>query len=190
MSSREKILAAVKKNQPEETGLPSLDGLSGAMPATLEAFRKVLEGLGGVLCEVGNKSEVLPLLRERYPDLKRVIVAEDADQQDWVHEDPHALEDVDMAVVNGQWGIAENGSVWVTEQEIKIRVLPFICQHLAIILSRGNILATMHEAYERIGAPQSGFGVFIAGPSKTADIEQSLVLGAHGARSLTVLILP
>lgn len=187
MSSREQILAAVKKNQPEETMLPSLQGLSGNMPATLEAYREVLESLGGSLFEINNAAQVTDLLSEHYPHLRRVVFADD--KQEWVNEDPHQLENVDMAVVTGAWGVAENGAIWLTENDIAVRVLPFICQHLAIILSRERILATMHDAYEKIGAPQTGFGVFIAGPSKTADIEQSLVLGAHGAKSLVVFVL-
>ncbi|WP_212005396.1 LUD domain-containing protein [Chitinophaga sp. HK235] len=188
MSSREQILRAVRENQPGSSALPSLDGLSGSMPATLDAYRKVLEGLGGSLFEISDTAEIPALLAQHYPHLSRVISAA-ADSREWINEDPHLLEDVDMAIVPGQWGVAENGAIWLTEQDIHIRVLPFICQHLAIILPRQRILATMHEAYEKIGAPQSGFGVFIAGPSKTADIEQSLVLGAHGAKSLVVFVV-
>lgn len=187
MSSREQILAAVKKNQPDAAALPSLQGLAGDMPATPEAYRKVLESLGGSLFEITDTAQVPVLLKEHYPHLQRVVFADD--KREWAHEDPHQLENVDMAVVAGQWGVAENGAIWLTENDMGVRVLPFICQHLAIILPRERILATMHDAYEKIGAPQTGFGVFIAGPSKTADIEQSLVLGAHGAKSLVVFVL-
>lgn len=187
MSSRDQILVAVKQNQPASSALPSLDGLSGTMPATLEAYRKVLESLGGTLFEISDPAEIPALLALHYPDMKRTVSG--ADPREWVNEDPHLLEDVDMAIIPGQWAVAENGAIWLTEQEMKVRALPFICQHLAIILKLECILATMHDAYEKIGAPQTGFGVFIAGPSKTADIEQSLVLGAHGAKSLVVFVL-
>ncbi|MFY0255849.1 lactate utilization protein C [Chitinophaga sp. 30R24] len=189
MSSRDKILAAVKQHQPGAAVLPSLQGLSGNMPGTLEAYRKVLELLGGQLFEIKDEGEIPALLAQHYPDLQRIIRVPDLSGGAWANEAPHLLEDVDMAIVEGQWGVAENGAIWLTEEELQVRVLPFISQHLAIILRKERILATMHEAYEKIGAPQTGFGVFIAGPSKTADIEQSLVLGAHGAKSLSVFII-
>ena len=69
------------------------------------------------------------------------------------------------------------------------RLLPFICQHLVIVLDANKIVANMHEAYRQITIDKEGYGVFLAGPSKTADIEQSLVIGAHGARSVSIYIL-
>jgi L-lactate dehydrogenase complex protein LldG len=69
------------------------------------------------------------------------------------------------------------------------RVLPFITQHLGMLVDEDHIVATMHDAYKKMNNNEYGFGTFIAGPSKTADIEQSLVLGAHGARSMTIFLL-
>jgi L-lactate dehydrogenase complex protein LldG len=92
------------------------------------------------------------------------------------------------AIINLDFAVAENGSVWITEDLIKERVLPFICQHLVAMLDKKNIIANMRDAYETIADNDYEFGSFIAGPSKTADIEQSLVLGAHGPKTMTVLI--
>ena len=85
--------------------------------------------------------------------------------------------------------MAENGAVWLTEEVMGQRIIPYICQHLAVIVNADNILPTLHEAYEKIGEGEYGFGGFIGGPSKTADIEQALVLGAHGPLSMTVFIV-
>lgn len=188
MSSRDKILAAIRQNQPAFSDLPALQGLSGTMPATVEAYRKVLEGLGGTVHEMNDPAEIPAIIRSHHPDLNRIVDARELSRQ-WADENPHQLADVDLAIVEGQLGVAENGAVWLTENDLQVRVLPFICQHLAIVLPANKILATMHDAYEKIGEVNTGFGVFIAGPSKTADIEQSLVLGAHGAKSLIVFIL-
>jgi len=103
--------------------------------------------------------------------------------------DPHALDNVDLAVITAHFAVAENAALWVTEDIVQQRALPFITQQLAVIVKKEDILNNMHQAYQRIGAEDYGFGTFIAGPSKTADIEQSLVLGAHGPKTMCVFIL-
>lgn len=104
--------------------------------------------------------------------------------------DPHELESVDFAVLPGEFAVAENGAVWVTDRDLTHRVLFFIPQHVALVVPESQIVNNMHEAYARLNIGDGTFGAFISGPSKTADIEQSLVIGAHGARSLTVFLVP
>jgi L-lactate dehydrogenase complex protein LldG len=113
-------------------------------------------------------------------------------------EDPHALAGVDVAILPGEFGVAENGAIWVTDRVARWRAVYYICQHLVLVLPACEIVDNMHAAYERLrtaGAVGSSafsepmFGAFISGPSKTADIEQSLVIGAHGPRSLTVFLV-
>jgi len=103
--------------------------------------------------------------------------------------DPHGYEDVELAVIKAHFAVAENGAVWLTDELMCQRIIPYICQHLAVVISADSIVPTLHEAYEKIGAGDYGFGGFIGGPSKTADIEQALVLGAHGPLTMTVFIL-
>ena len=103
--------------------------------------------------------------------------------------DPHELHDVDFAVMPGQLAVAENGAVWVNDDEVPHRVLYFLSQHLALVVPAANIVHNLHEAYPRLPVGASPFGTFISGPSKTADIEQALVIGAHGARTLTVFLV-
>ena len=69
------------------------------------------------------------------------------------------------------------------------RAIFFITQHLALVVPAEQMVHNLHEAYARISLGTSSLGVFISGPSKTADIEQSLVIGAHGPRSLTVFLV-
>jgi L-lactate dehydrogenase complex protein LldG len=105
-------------------------------------------------------------------------------------DDPHDLEALDWVIVPGCFLVAENGAIWVDGATLPHRVMLFIPQYLAIVVSRSQVVHHMHEAYAKIGAPAPGFGVFVSGPSKTADIEQSLVLGAHGCRKLQVFLTP
>jgi L-lactate dehydrogenase complex protein LldG len=69
------------------------------------------------------------------------------------------------------------------------RILPFSTEQLIIVIEAKNIVNNMHDAYAAIDIQENGYGVFIAGPSKTADIEQSLVIGAHGPTDLIVFII-
>src|SRR5262249_17477666 len=103
--------------------------------------------------------------------------------------DPHDLQDVDFAVMPGQLAVAENGAVWVNDVGVAHRVLYFLTQHLALVVPAANVVNNLHEAYARLTIGKTPFGSFISGPSKTADIEQALVIGAHGARSLTVFLV-
>lgn len=103
-------------------------------------------------------------------------------------DDPHGLESLDWAVIPGEFGVAENGAVWVAGERLPQRVLLFLVQHLALIVPARELVHHLHQAYSRLSFLDAGFGVFVSGPSKTADIEQSLVIGAHGARSLTVVL--
>jgi L-lactate dehydrogenase complex protein LldG len=105
--------------------------------------------------------------------------------------EPHELADVDVAICAGQFGVAENGAIWVTDENLKHRAIYFICQHLVLLVKASEIVSNMHLAYERLGNAfvNRGFSGFISGPSKTADIEQSLVIGAQGPRSLKVVLV-
>jgi L-lactate dehydrogenase complex protein LldG len=103
--------------------------------------------------------------------------------------DPHDLADLDLVIDWGRLGVAENGAIWVDDVGVRQRVVHFITQHLLILLATADIVHHMHHAYERLSDHRPSFGMFLAGPSKTADIEQSLVLGAHGSRTLHVVVV-
>jgi len=193
-SSRDKILAAISQNQPASKPLPDISFLKGGDENPEEKFITVLTTIGGKVLKVKSFDEVKELLPAHFDTSKRVVttlneLGDIAELNTGQPIDPHTLEDIEITVTSAHFAVAENGAVWVTEDIIGQRVLPFICQHLAVVVDVKNIVPTMHEAYQKIGNSIYGFGTFIAGPSKTADIEQSLVLGAHGPRSMTVFLL-
>lgn len=194
MSSRDSILNKIKSNQPSSVNeLPDLSVLGLEKFDVIETYKTVLKGIGGFCEEVSSLDEVKNYIATHYPTEKRMIttISELADiaETEWTSDDPHSLQNVELAVIKAHLGVAENSGLWVTDAILGQRVSPFIPQYLAIIVNKNDIVPTMQQAYERIGNLDYGFGTFIAGPSKTADIEQSLVLGAHGARGLTVFLM-
>ena len=195
MNSREKILGAISINKPSLIELPVIDikSTSSLSVDWVDEFIKTLESIGGKVIQLSSidliKLEIqqaklrgeyivntLPLLGEVNNEINPTMEAS-------------LLESIDRAYIEGSIGVAENGSVWLYEHQIKNRLLPFICQHLVICLNINKIVPNMHEAYQQVDVAKEGYGVFLAGPSKTADIEQSLVIGAHGARSLLVYLI-
>lgn len=194
MSNKEEILLKVKQNQAEEASpLPDLSLLGSEDIELLQTYKNVLKGIGGDCVEVANYQDVIDYIKNNYDSQKRILsnLAELAEiaSMDWLSDDPHSLEDVELMLLKAHFGVAENAALWVSDELLGQRVSAFIPQYLAIIVDKKDLVADMHQAYQRIGNQQYGFATFIAGPSKTADIEQSLVLGAHGARGLVVFVM-
>jgi L-lactate dehydrogenase complex protein LldG len=194
MSSKAEILNKIRQNQPAIIAdLPDLNILSSENPNVLETYKTVLKNIGGESVEVNSYNDILDYIRKNYALDRRIITTipelSEVASLDWKNDDPHTLQDVELVIIKGHFGVAENSAIWVTDDILGQRVAPFIAQYLAIAIKKNDILATMQLAYKKIGNLEYGFGTFIAGPSKTADIEQSLVLGAHGARGLIVFLL-
>jgi len=194
-SSRAEILRDLRNTQLASAELPDLDQPWIAFEDRVQRFSDVLQAVGGRAVRVGNLEEVNRELDDlpAYAEAAKVCSLVDGIRKASVRiedaADPHQLEDVDFFVAPGQFGVAENAAVWVTDQGIRHRVLYFLTQHLALVLPTAELVDNMYQAYQRLSFAEPGFGLFLSGPSKTADIEQSLVIGAHGARSLTVFLV-
>lgn len=195
MSSKERILAAIAANKPKFTALPDLGFTKVSYDDVAGKFIETLTAIGGKVIRISDLNEVAAYIKSNTTKDQRVVsnvpgLADVSEQNaDSAAVSPHSLQDVELTILSAYWGVAENGAVWIKEEPSFQRVLPFINQHLAIVLQSKNIVATMHDAYEKIGMENYGYAAFIAGPSKTADIEQSLVLGAHGPRTMTVFLM-
>lgn len=192
MTSREKILADVLKNQPPAIPLPDIR-FKGSGQDNVQAYIDTFIGIGGKAFTVDNMEAIKVLIRDQFDTGKRMVTTlpalADMIEMYSPDADPHSFENVELAVIKAHLAVAENGAVWLTENIMGQRIIPFICQHLAVLIDASSIVPTMHEAYAKIGQGDYGFGVFIGGPSKTADIEQALVMGAHGPISMTVFIV-
>jgi L-lactate dehydrogenase complex protein LldG len=101
-----------------------------------------------------------------------------------------ALADVprDTAVLRGGPAVAESGAVWWVPRDEDERRAAFLAERMILVVERGALVSNLHEAYQRIDPAAAHYGCFVAGPSKTADIEQALVIGAHGPRALAVYL--
>jgi L-lactate dehydrogenase complex protein LldG len=191
--SRESILKAIKKNKPPLLPLPEIDESVFEQQVNLrEVFIQNIQRVGGKIAEVtGNEidNEVL----KRYPEAKEIVSITNKSKLGNViitsETDPHDLKNIDLAIIEGVFGVAENGAIWITEKQSILRALPFITSHLIILLKKDQLHLHMLQAYQEIATRNRSFGLFISGPSKTADIEQSLVIGAHGAMSLSVFLI-
>jgi L-lactate dehydrogenase complex protein LldG len=203
-TSKIEILAAVRRNRPAPVELPSSHGEWTTYADLRQQFIDVLQSVGGQAVIANGTDELAePLQRlpifsqaQRVVSLVAGVGAPNVDLSSI--DSPHALDNVDIAILPGEFAVAENAAVWVTDRDLPWRVVYFLCQHLVLVVPAGQIVDHLHAAYEQIGRRGQGgnspfiepsFGAFISGPSKTADIEQSLVIGAHGPRSLTVCLL-
>lgn len=192
MSSRQQILKSIRRNLPVSVDLPDHAGSWVQYPDLIAQFGQVLEGVGGQLQVVNSVAEIIPFLPELSDPSKVVSSGIPGITGNFDIEsiaDPHALAPLDLAIYPGELAVAENAGVWVNAVSLRHRVVYFISQHCALVVQEKNLVANLHEAYERIDIQKSHFGCFISGPSKTADIEQSLVKGAHGARTLMVFLV-
>jgi L-lactate dehydrogenase complex protein LldG len=190
MTSREKILRALSGG-PQAGPTPHYSGEAVSYLDVVEKFSEVLISIGGAVLPMASYAGVREYIYQHFDPGERVIsaVAPEFERLTNATGQLHSMDNVEVAVIRAHFGVAENGAVWITDEQMVDRVVPFICQHLIVLLDRQSIVATMHDAYERIDGIEYEFGTFIAGPSKTADIEQALVLGAHGPKTMTVFLM-
>ncbi len=193
MSSKEDILKKYRANIHEQYDMPDLSDIKAVTyPDPLLQFMNMTKNVGGNAIEVEKGRDVNTIISELYPDAKEIasnlpeitIATRNPDEIGSALD----LNGTDVGIIRGMFGVAENACVWIPQQ-MKEKAVCFISEHLVILLSKSQIVNNMHEAYRRIEFNDYGYGTFISGPSKTADIAQVLVMGAQAARSATVLLL-
>lgn len=193
MSSKEYILKKYRSNIREQFDMPDLSDIQAVTyPNPLLQFINMTKSVGGNAIEVEEWCDINKLIRELFPDA--VEIASNLPEITIATRNPDIVDDAsdlngtDVGIIRGEFGVAENGCVWIPQQ-MKEKAVCFISENLVILLPKSQIVNNMHEAYRRIKFNDYGYGTFISGPSKTADIAQVLVMGAQAARSATVLLI-
>ena len=196
MSNKDDILKKYRANVREKFDMPDLSDIKAiTYPNPLVQFVKMTEMVGGQVIEVDPDRDVNVLIRELFPEAKEIasnlpeitIATRNPDTVGRARD----LNGTDVGIIRGKFGVAENACIWIP-QTMKEKAVCFISENLIILLPKSQIVNNMHEAYKRIEFDKEydGYGTFISGPSKTADIAQVLVMGAQAARSATILLLP
>lgn len=192
MPARDDILRALRAARVPGLPRPDAGAVAGIHYHDLrDRFARAVVESGG-RCALVLEGTVASALRQipGYPEARKIasLIPEIGNVDLTAVQDPHELEDVDFCVLPAELGVAENGACWITDHGHANRAVCFLAQHLVIVVKASALVHNLHEAYLRLELPRRGFSMWLAGPSKTADIEQALVIGAHGARSCTVLV--
>jgi L-lactate dehydrogenase complex protein LldG len=192
--AKEAILQAIRQNKPAVVAHPGLRdfGRSGVEGGLLETFKKNLKAAGGGYYEVEDAGKAQFLLKQIHPDAKvicSVVPEVEGNRLISARTDPHTLADVEVGIIRAQFGVAENGAVWLSQEDLVVDALGFLSQHLIILLDPEAIVTHMHEAYQQTDIVKANYGCFMMGPSATADISAVHISGAQGARSLNVFLL-
>jgi Uncharacterized conserved protein len=192
-STKETILNAIKSNKPKgEYAYPNIPVFSKSRRPLLEEFKENLQLAAGTWYTIQNEAEAENQVKSLFPDAKVICstAPEIKGNKDiFSITDPHELNDVDVGIVRAEFGVSENGMVWITEKELEINALGFLSQHLIVLLKPDRLVRDMYEAYIRVQLEEVNYGCFMLGPSATADIGAFMVRGAQGARSLSVFFM-
>jgi L-lactate dehydrogenase complex protein LldG len=192
MSSRDEILGSIRASLPRlDRTLPSVPLFDANPPVSLlAAFKDNLERMGGVFLDVPAFGDVLAPVFAKIAGAKVVcsVVPEIAGNRDIASvSKAQELANVDFAIVRASFGVAETGSLLLSDANLKVNALAYLAQHLIVLLDPADIVVNLHHAYHRPEFRNGHYACFHTGPSATADIEGVLIHGAQGVRSLSVL---
>jgi L-lactate dehydrogenase complex protein LldG len=193
MSARDDILTRVRRSPPAARPLPALPAFAApAMPAaaSFDDFAAALQRMGGKVADATAPDDAAALVARLFPDAKVIASATPevpGNKPLAAVAHPRQLDDVDVGIVRAAFGVAETGSVLLTERELGVEALGFLAQHLVVLLDPARIVATLHDAYLDAAFRDARYAILMTGPSATADIEGVLIHGAQGIRSLTVV---
>lgn len=191
MSTKDEILSRIRENTGRRYEMPDLTLDAITYEDRVSTFADNLKAAGGEAVVLQPGEDVNAVIRRAFPKARRVasnlagITCATFNPDDL--DDPRELNGTDISVVRASFGVAENGAVWLP-LNVRFKAVYFISEALVILLDRRELVNNMNEAYRRTAATEYSYGTFMAGPSKTADIEQALVFGAHGPMRVMVIL--
>lgn len=191
--ARRVILERLRAAKLEPAPLPPLTGDWTRYPDLVEQFCSALSLAAGSAVKapgraaLGPAIDALPAVRAA---ARRCSVLDGVTGNVDAASDIAELVQLDVFVGRAELGVAESGAVWLAPETASARAACFLAQHVVLALPSAELVHHLHDAYARLGerVARQSFGCFMTGPSKTADIEQALVIGAQGPRSLTVVL--
>ena len=189
--NKEELLSKLRRNTIHQFDLPETPVEGIKYQDVVQQFIDMSRNVGSEVIKAKADDDINELIHKAYPVaevLASNVKGVKADINPDTVSEAQDLNGTDVGIIEGDIAVAENGCVWVP-QTMKERDVCFISENLVILVHRDKIVNNMHEAYKKIHMTDYGYGCFISGPSKTADIEQALVMGAQAARGVTVIII-
>jgi L-lactate dehydrogenase complex protein LldG len=192
MSAREEILAAVRAARPPAAERPGvLEPFEDATDArSLAELFVAAATAAGAEVKRYDRASVGNVVSSIAADARSVLSFAGVSPSGAAYaSDPHELASLDLAVFESSLGVAESGAVWLATSDRIARGALFLAERVIVVVAERDLVRDLHGAYARLDVRAHPFGVFVAGPSKTADIEQALVIGAHWPKALTVMLV-
>jgi L-lactate dehydrogenase complex protein LldG len=192
MDTRDEILNSVLKNQPTHRELPQVPMFHRNPESLVSVFEKSLKYMAGEFVD-RPPSDFAAYLRNKFPDAKIICSAvpeysgnrKPEDYANW--SDAH---DIDVTIVRSPLGVAETGSVLLSEKELRVNTIGFLAHDIVILLDPKNIVENIHDAYQHPAFQEAKYAVLMTGPSGSADIAGTTVHPAQGVMTLTVIFWP
>jgi L-lactate dehydrogenase complex protein LldG len=193
MSFRDVILQNVRNNQPSPRKLPVVPTFHAMQPGDLK--RQFVAALKELTGEVVTEppADFDNFLRKRFPDAKTFCSAVPEYAGNRRPEDFSRWSDasgIDVTIVRSPLGVAETGSVLLSEEEFRVNTIGFLAHDIVILLDPSDIVENVHDAYAHPHFRDKAYSLLMSGPSGSADIDGITVHPAQGVMTLTVVFWP
>jgi L-lactate dehydrogenase complex protein LldG len=189
--SRQRILDSVRANQPASQPTIAHFGARTAADLAATFCESIARMAGGVVTE--DVPELDSFVRAKFPDAKVICSAtpeyagtvKPADLNHWAEAST-----IDVCIVRSAMGVAETGSILLSDIELQVNTIAFLAHDLVVLLDPKQIVGNIHDAYEHSHFKLRPYSVLMTGPSGSGDISGTTVHPAQGVKTLTVILSP